>query len=226
MADQSETLNAQTWHFPPETTAFLVDLEANNNRDWFAGKKSAYEQAVKIPAQQFCDLMVDALAELTGDIHDFKIFRVHRDVRFSKDKTPYNTHLHISFFQADRRGAQPAWFFGLEPGKLALGVGTFGFDKNFLETYREKVAGSGGGELAGILDRMVRAGIRVSDPELKRVPPGFDKDHEFAENLRRKSLAVWVDLDTPEIVSEPNLVPSCAASFGRLKPVSDWLRSL
>jgi len=226
MANQSDTLNANTWHFPPETITFLEDLKANNNRDWFAQNKPAYEQAVKFPAQQFCDLMVDALAELTGEAHDFKIFRVHRDVRFSKDKTPYNAHLHISFVPAKRRGASPAWFFGLAPGKLSLGAGMFGFDKQVLEIYRENVAGPGGRELAGILDKIAGDGIRVSEPELKRVPPGFDKDHVFAENLRRKSLAVWIDLNRTRIVSEPNLVPSCATSFGRLKPIVDWLRAL
>ncbi len=226
MVKQSEILSAETWHFPPETATFLEALKANNNRDWFAENKSAYEQAVKLPAQQFCTLMADALADLTGDIHDFKIFRVHRDVRFSKDKTPYNAHLHISFLPAGREGVSPAWFFGLEPGKLALGAGVFGFDKQLLEKFREQVAGSGGRELAGILNQMNNSGIRISKPELKRVPPGFDKDHQFAENLRRKSLAVWIDLENADMVSEPNLVPSCTTSFGRLKPVVDWLQSL
>lgn len=226
MSKQSETVNSGAWHFPRETVAFLKDLKANNDRGWFAKHKAGYDEAVKQPAQAFCSLMVDELSQLSGEAYDSKVFRVHRDVRFSKDKTPYNTHLHISFFPALKQGATPAWFFGLDPERLALGAGIFGFDKRMLETYRQRVAGSGGKDLAQLLGRLERDGVRVSEPELKRIPPGYDKGHEYGENLRRKSLSVWLDQEDPNVATQAGIAKSCAASFARLKPVMDWLQSL
>ena len=89
------------WCFPGEAVQFLQDLKNNNTRDWFTQNKSTYEQVIKQPAQAYCELMCAELTSLTSMPHQSKIFRVHRDVRFSKDKTPYNAHLHISFFPDD-----------------------------------------------------------------------------------------------------------------------------
>lgn len=223
MAKKSDTATPAGWHFPPETFTFLSDLKANNTKAWFAGNKTAYEKAIKHPAKAFCTHMEGALQALTGRAHNSKIFRIHRDLRFSKDKTPYNTHLHISFFPEAAATQPPAWHFGLEPGKLGLGTGIFAFEKAGLALYRDRVAGPDGDDLSKLLAGLDRDGIRFNEPELKRGPPGFDPDHANSDLLRRKGLTAWLEVADPGTAVAPGIVTECAVTFKRLKPVFDWL---
>ncbi|MDA0991990.1 MAG: DUF2461 domain-containing protein [Verrucomicrobia bacterium] len=223
MAKKPTQLDPHGWCFPKATLTFLKNLKANNNRDWFTKNKTSYELAVKQPAEEFSALMTDALSDLTGLAHTAKIFRIHRDVRFSKDKTPYNDHLHISFLPDLPNGPPLGWHFGLEPGRLTVGTGIFGFKKPALESYRKRVAGSDGDDLAKILDPLVQKGARLNEPELKRVPAPFEPDHAHADLLRRKGLNVWLDLETAKMATKPDIVTACTASFRTIKPVFDWL---
>ena len=83
--------------FSPDALRFLGGLKANNTKDWFAANKSTYEAHLKAPGKRFADAMADALRDLTGEDHSSKIFRIHCDVRFSKDNTTYNANLHLAF---------------------------------------------------------------------------------------------------------------------------------
>jgi len=210
------------FHFPPEAVAFLADLKENNNREWFGEHKTDFEQYVKAPSEAFCRLMVEALDGMTGAEHRSKIFRIYRDVRFAKDKTPYKPYQHILFAAGDHRLTPTAWFFGLEPDRLVLGAGKFSFDGEGLVRYREAVADKRGVALAKILAELQRQGARLNDPPLKRVPSGYDKDHPRADLLRRKGLALWVDLDVT-VASKGDLVASCLVEFQRLTPLVRWL---
>lgn len=209
----------------PESLAFLEALAANNNRDWFHANKRTYERDLKRPAQAFSDAMAAALGEAFGVPHKPRIFRIVRDVRFSKDKTPYNAHLRISFVP-QAAGAPPAWMFGLEPGSLVLGVGIFGFDGKVLDTWRTMVADAAGEKLADVMQSLSKKGVRFSEPELKRVPAPFAKDHPRDELLRRKGLTAW--LDQPDVASAfgEDAPARCLAEFTRLQGVYDWLMEL
>ena len=215
----SDAPGAADWRFPDETVPFLKALKANNDRSWFADNKGLYEEALKKPAAQFCSIASDELERLTGVAHSARVYRIHRDVRFSKDKTPYNAHLHISFFAKGRQ--VPAFLFGLEPDRLVLGAGAMGFDKEGLDTYRARAADDDG--LAAILAALESDGVRLSEPELKRVPSGWPKDHPNAVNLRRKTLTAWLPEEPPETVTAPGIAKRCAESFARLQPLFDWL---
>lgn len=209
--------------FPQEGVAFLRGLEANNDKGWFAANKSVYERAIKQPAAMFCQAVVSRLTALTGADHAAKIYRLHRDLRFSKDPTPYNAHLHISFVREGEGGVGPAWLFGLEPGRLVLGVGVMAFEKAALETFRHRVTGPQGAALSAVLDRLRGTGIRIGAPELKRVPRGFDPDHAHADLLRRKGLTVWKDFPDPMATTRPDWLDTCLSGFDQLRPVYDWL---
>ena len=87
--------------FPKEGLKFLASLKRNNRREWFTQHKSLYQEAVEAPAKAFAFEMEEHLATLTKRPMSGKVFRISRDVRFRKDKTPYNTHVHMSFFCAD-----------------------------------------------------------------------------------------------------------------------------
>lgn len=213
--------------FSREAVQFLVDLKANNNREWFAEHKQVYETEIKKPAGVFCAEMRDELQRMSGMEHSSKIFRIHRDVRFSKDKTPYKAHLHILFAPLeDSAGlpvSPPRWFFGLMPDHVTFGAGVFSFEKSALETYRARIAGADGEALAKLLAGLKKSGMRLPEAQLKRVPAGFDKDHPRGALLRRKGLAVWKDLDGVDAVSGPGTTSTCVGELKRLKPVFDWL---
>lgn len=211
--------------FPKDTVEFLTALKKNNDRNWFSLNKNEYERAVKRPAERFCDEMTMRLQRLTGVEHGSKIFRIHRDVRFSKDKTPYNTHLHITLTPRTNEQFPSAWFFGLDTGSIAFGTGFMMFDKARLEAYRTVVDGDNGEDLVTLLDRLRKDSVRIGEPELKRVPAPFPRDHQHAELLRHKSLSAWVDIGDPLAASRPDFANFAEASFKRLTPLFSWFLS-
>lgn len=208
--------------FTPETLSFLRDLNANNSRDWFNDNKTRYEAAWKTPAEAFIKAMCFRLQVETDTPHDAKLFRIHRDIRFSNDKTPYNTHLHILF---RREGSKAGLFFGLQTDRLVLGSGMMRFDKGQLAAYREAVDGRSGGTLERELKILLDAGGRMNDPDLARIPKPYDKSHPRGDLLRRKNLTIWYDHDDPARVENPDLIDLCAAQYATYQPIIDWLNA-
>ena len=200
----------------PDAVAFLDTLKANNNRDWFQANKTDYETTVKHPAKAFGATVAAALLELTGEEHTAKLFRVNRDVRFSKDKTPYNTHLHLLW----SAGSGPGWFFGVSSDYVTAGCGVMAFDKNQLARWRAKVD-KDGDAVAAICADLVSARFRIDKPELKRVPPPFDKDHPHGTLLRHKGLAAWKD-----VAGKGSPLPRLTSAFKELMQIHDLTRSL
>ncbi len=204
---------------------FLAALKANNDRDWFAAQKDAYERDLKEPGAAFAGALAAALSARVGQALEPKIYRIHRDVRFSKDKTPYNAHLHIS---ARVLGGpdEPCFLFGLEPGQLVLGMGVFGFSKDGLTRWRDAVSGEAGGALLRSLSDLEKAGMRLGAPELKRVPAPFAADHPQAALLRRKGLTVWIDCPAEELAFGADGPSACAEKLAPLVPLYAQLRRI
>lgn len=209
--------------FPPQILAFLRDLKVNNSRDWFEANRAAYQTFYKGPAEAFARRMGEALEAQLGEPVRTKIFRIHRDVRFSKDKSPYAPHLHIGF-HTEASGLEPALFFGLETDRLVLGAGVFELGGARLDSWRAATAGAFGEALAEVLADLSLQGFRIGEPELKRVPAPYAADHPRAELLRRKSITAWRDMP-PGAATEDAVSPSLDA-FRALKPLNDWLGSL
>ncbi len=161
------------------------------NKAFFEPQKEFYNNEIKRPAEEFGDDIARSLGQLTGRDHKSKLFRIYRDVRISKDKTPYNTHLHLLWSATDT-GA-PSWFFGAAPDYIVLGMGVMGMDGAALDAYRAFIDREG----AELQSEMETAGAQISDwgpAPLKRVPKPYEQDHPQADMLRRKALAVTCDL--------------------------------
>ena len=105
-----------------------------------------------------------------------KLFRANRDVRFSKDKTPYSLHLHM-LWTPQGNGSQPAYFFGIAGDYVTAGAGIMGFDKSQQSEWRAWVSEREGAALQSKIDAVLATGATLRKPELKRVPSPFDKDH-------------------------------------------------
>ncbi|WP_299860672.1 DUF2461 domain-containing protein [uncultured Roseobacter sp.] len=213
-------------HFSKDALGFLTDLKSNNSRDWFNQQRKTYEVEVREPTKEFACHMSDALGQFTGQTHDAKIYRINRDIRFSKDKTPYNTHIHISFAPQSDQANPPMWFFGLSPEKLSLGCGVFQYDKEVLTRFRAAMAGPQGAALIRLAEEMEAQGMRVSTPDLKRVPPGFDSAHPHGEALRRKGFSGWKDIEDPGFVTTPDLTSRTVQQMRSLRPIYDLLLDL
>jgi len=198
----------------PEAKIFLRELAANNNRDWFTASKARYQTELKAPAMLLQEQLTADLTKATGDRVSAKLFRPQRDIRFSKDKTPYHNHLHM-FWQIQGR-LEFGLFLGVSPDYCRIGGGVMGFDKTQLLDWRTAIDGAKGIEIASDLEDLAQLGFSPEDPELKRVPSAYDKDHTQGDLLRRKSLTVWRDLPSAEW-SGP--LSALNAGFGSLMPL-------
>ena len=204
----------------PDARAFLNALADNNSKDWFVANKQTYETTLKAPALALLDTVAATLERQTGSVPTPKLFRPHRDVRFSKDKTPYHLHLHMLW-------ATPptAFFFGIGRDYLSIGGGVMGFDKDGLTSWRAAVDSAKGAELQTILEALQGQGARLEEAELKRVPAPYDKDHPRGALLRRKSMTLWFDFDEAALQGAglPEHLEGC---FEKLQPLNSWLTAL
>ncbi len=211
----------------PATTAFLGALRENNDRAWFTAHKGDYVAHLKCPAEQFASALAGELAEQSGTPHEYRIFRIHRDVRFAKDKTPYNAHLHISLSpDGGCREGGPAWMFGLDPDGLTLGAGIFVFSPAQLTQWREWCTSAESAAIEVLLSELINAGARLSEPELKRVPAPWSADHPSEAQLRRKGLSAWLDQRDPAIAFGADGPVHCAAELLKLLPLFERLELL
>lgn len=205
----------------PETLAFLRDLAAHNDRDWFAANRARHRAAVQAPAEAFAAAVSAGLLARTGAGVPARHYRLHRDLRFARDKTPFHTHLHIGF--SDRPGGA-AWMVGLETGRFVVGYGVMAFAPPQLARWREAVAGPDGAALMATLEAMRGGGARLDVPELARVPAPHRADHPAADLLRRKGLTLWHDLP-PEAAFGAAGIDRTLAMLAGFEPVRDWLLS-
>ncbi|MGR3713111.1 MAG: TIGR02453 family protein [Shimia sp.] len=204
----------------PETRAFIYELAENNSRDWFLANKPRYEAELRMPAMALLDTIGADLERAIGAPPTPKLFRPQRDVRFSKDKTPYHLHLHMLW------STPPvSWFLGIGRDYVSVGGGVMGFDKDGLTDWRAAVDGPQGTEIADIIADLQTDGARLDDPDLKRVPAPYDKDHPQSDLLRRKSMTVWFDLSDMDI-AQRGLVTATTSTFERLVPLQLALRDI
>lgn len=226
---------------------FFAQLAENNNREWFMERKTDYDATISAPSKAFAAEIAEALSETMGRPYKAKLFRVHRDVRFSKDKSPYKTHLHISFADEaqkqnkfDMQNDHPSFFCGIDPGGLHYDealegedftikapafwfmMGFLGFGKGRLEVYRRFIDVRGD-DLAAAMDR---AGAVVSGfgaDAYKRVPKPYAADHPHEALLRRKSLVIGRDMQTDfEAGAEP--LRLVKAQMAALRPIGEMVQ--
>jgi uncharacterized protein (TIGR02453 family) len=202
-----------------EARVFLSDLALHNNRDWFLEHKAQYDSTLKAPATLLLDQIAFDMGRQMGKTLTPKLFRPHRDVRFSKDKTPYHTHLHM-MWSSGRAG--PALFLGISPDYVRVGGGLMQFDKTTLPDWRNAVSGAFGTQMQSLLNDLAKQGLTPDAPELMRIPAPYAKDHTQGDLLRRKGLAVWADV-APSDWATP--LETLKRQFGQITPLIELLES-
>jgi len=214
--------------FTPALFAFLDDLAGNNDRAWFAAHKARYEAEVREPALDFIDAFAPRLAELApGLVADSRkaggsLFRIHRDTRFAKDKTPYKTHTGVQFRHGGAEGAHsPCLYLHLEPGNVFAAAGTWLPDPPALALIRDRIVAKPA-EWKRAAKAATDGGFALGGDALKRAPAGYDPDHPLIADLRRKSFIAIREL-TEADVCVPEL---CAALTAVWRPTVPLVRFL
>ena len=184
--------------FPAEGLRFLEDLKQNNNREWFQAHKGLYTEYVLGPTQDFVLALGEHLKSVSeGITYDSQasgrgsILRIYRDLRFSKDKRPYNTNMRLFFWEGSRKKMEnPGFYFHLDSTGAVFYSGFYHFTSAFTKIYREAIHDNQfGKEIVSILDDFAELdGYEFGGDQFKRVPTGNEKDHPRAELLRHKGL--------------------------------------
>jgi uncharacterized protein (TIGR02453 family) len=214
MADGAPTFSG----FRTEALQFLVDLADNNSREWFQPRKAEYERLLKEPMALLC-VALDAQFRARGIPLSAdpgrSPFRIYRDTRFSKDKSPYKTAVAASFAWAgdgavaDGRSHTEnvhasGGYFHLQPGEIFVGGGVWHPEPSWLAAFRERVANDAD-ELLAIVQApaFVETFGAISDDgeSLKRVPAGYAADHPAADLLRKKNVTFGRRLSDDEAMS-------------------------
>ena len=213
------SVSAEAPSFTPELFAFLRELAANNDREWFAAHKDRYVAEVQEPALAFIEdvgmRMPDISRHIVADPRTTggSLFRIYRDTRFAKDKTPYKTHCGIQFRHARTRDVHaPGFYLHLEPGSVFMACGVWHPERDTLHAIRTAIAAKPK-RWTSIVDGL--DGFRLGGESLKRPPAGFDRDHPLIEELKRKDFIASSPLTEADVVSPGFLdlyLERCAAA--------------
>ena len=212
-------------HFTPRLFTFLRTLKRNNERAWFQENKDRYIADVQQPMLRFIADFADPLRKISANfIADPKpvggsMFRVYRDTRFSRDKTPYKTHAsaHFRHTQATRDVHAPGFYFHLEPGECFIGGGIWLPEAAALKKVRDAIAYDGEGW------RKVTRKVRdIEGDGLTRPPQGYDPAHPFIDDLKRKSHFAHAAFSEAEVCS-PRFLARCAEACRARAPLMQFL---
>jgi uncharacterized protein (TIGR02453 family) len=191
---------------------FYEDLEADNSKVWWNAHKDVYEESVKAP-------MKALMAELEPTFGEAKLFRPYRDVRFSKDKTPYKAHQ--GAFVA--RGPALGFYIQIDPAGLFVAAGFYGASTEGVARFREAVDNDvRGAELESIVAAMTKSGFEKGGDQLKTKPRGYEADHPRIELLRHKSLTVSKHFGSPKWLETPKAVVHIRDTWNSMSPLVDW----
>ena len=202
-----------------QTFSFLKELEQNNDRDWFTANKSAYESAKAEVDVFFNDLLRD-LGRLDA-IKDVKVYRIYRDIRFSKDKTPYKTHFG-GIYKRIHPHNRGSLYVQIAPGDSFIGGGFFGPNKEVLFRIRKAIDLEE--DLADILNEPALRSTygEMYGEKLKTVPKGFEKDHERLNLLQYKQFLLIKHYRDEEVQS-PGFKEKIVADYKIMLPFLEYM---
>ena len=200
-------------YFSPQLFRFLEQLRRNNRRSWFLKHRPEFEEFLRQPSLRFISDLGLRLREVSPWLvadpkpNGGSLFRIYRDIRFSKDKSPYKTHLGMNFWHASASETvhAPGLYLHLEPAECFLAGGVWHPDPRSLARIRDAIAWRPD-EWKG-----ARRGLRLGGDSLTRPPRGYPANHALIEDLKRKDFVASVDLSRAQVCS------------GRL--MDDFLRS-
>ncbi len=208
----------------PATIKFLKDLKKNNQRDWFEANRKHYE-AAKADFAGHVQNVIDKFGKKDEEIASLKakdcVFRINRDVRFSKDKSPYKTNMGASFIKGGKKSVLSGYYFHCEPGNSFVGGGLWMPEVDGLKKLRQEIDYNFD-EFKKIIGskKFVAAYKELSDSEgtrLSRPPKGYEADNPAIEYIKLKSFVAMTPVTDAEL-TDKNLVKKITEAFETLQP--------
>jgi len=194
--------------FNEDTYSFLRRLAENNNRDWFNEHKLEYEACVRQPAFEFIEAIALQLEKLSPHFvakaskMGGSLMRVYRDVRFSKNKTPYKTNMGIQFRHEQGKDVHaPGFYVHIEPSRVFIGVGKWHPDAPALKLMRQHIDTFPQSWMDSHNSAKFQKHFSLSGESLKRAPKGYPQDHPMINELKRKDFIAIAEIP-PELVLE------------------------
>ncbi len=198
-----------TRYFTPKLFGFLKDLAENNDREWFKANQDAYENYVREPALEFIN---DFTGPLKGISEYFvtdsrtvggSLFRIQRDTRFSKDKTPYKTNTGMQFRHIMAKDVHsPGYYLHIQPGECFMGVGIWRPETKVAYAIREKIDEDPAAWKKATRGKRFTDVFTIGGDSLKRPPKGYDPDHPYIEDLKRKDFIASTRVSQKDITSD------------------------
>ncbi len=213
----------------PGLMKFLRELEKNNNRDWFNKNKDRYEAQVREPALELIRTMAPRIEKLSKYLvaSDRKVggsmMRPYRDVRFSKDKSPFKTNVGIQFrHEAGKDVHAPGLYFHVDPKSVFMGAGMWHPDGSALKQIRAAIDADPRGWKRVSKAKKLLDVWQFEGESLKRAPKGYDPEHPLIEDLRRKDHIAVLNLKKSDI-TRADLPDFLVKQFALTKPFMAWL---
>jgi len=212
-------------YFSKETFHFLTELKANNDRAWFADNKSRYEADLKNPALRLIEDFGPELKKLSPHFMATprSLFRIYRDTRFGKDKSPYKTAAGIHFRHERSKNAHaPGFYLHIEPGEVFVGVGIWRPESPALRAIREYIAEDGAAWKRASRGKKFMGAFELQGDSLKRPPKGFDPEHPLVDDLKRKDF-IGIRPMKDSFVTDPDLPKELARTYKAGLPLMRFL---
>ena len=207
----------------PDILSFFAELETNNNREWFEPQKKRFK-ALEAEMKQFSADLVEAMNE-HDSIDRFKLFRLYRDVRFSKDKTPFKTHFGISFHR-EKPALRGGYYLHIKPGDNFIATGFWNPDKDDLKRIRKEMEI----DAEEFRDIMAEPSFKtiwgsLEGEEVKTAPKGFSKEDPNIDLIKKKAYLFTKRYSDKEVLSK-NFLQQVNADFQAVRPFFDYMSSV
>lgn len=212
-----------------DSLQFLDDLKVNNNRDWFQENKKRYE-AFKKEYHQLVNDFLDTMKPLDPSLEMLEVknctFRINRDIRFSKDKSPYKSHLGVWLSSGAKGANRSGYYIHIEKNASFIAGGFYSPDADQLKKVRKEIAFFHEDLEAILADKNFKkefGGFEINENNsLKSMPRGYEKDHPAIEFLKLKSFTVSQNFDIKEVLQK-DFVSKMSKKLIVLKPLNEFI---
>jgi uncharacterized protein (TIGR02453 family) len=221
---------SQDFQFEPSLFKYLRDLKKHNERVWFKANKARYEDELRGPMLRFIEEFAPHLEKISEHfLADARpvggsLFRIYRDTRFAKDKTPYKTHAGAHFRHTRAKDVHaPGFYLHMEPGNVFMGAGIWHPDNATLGKIREAIiADPKRWKRLTAAKALKNAGCALVGDSLKRPPRGYDPEHPLIEDLKRKDFILAAETDEADALA-PDFIKRFAKFCKTAAPISKFL---
>jgi uncharacterized protein (TIGR02453 family) len=213
--------------FSPKALTFLADLKENNDREWFTPRKEEFAALLQLPMLELVGAvhreMLRFAPEYVGEPAKC-LYRIYRDTRFAKDKTPYKTHVGALLWRTGLdKNSGSAYYFGVSAEAVEIAGGLYSPDPDMLLAVRQQIAQDPDAFRATFQTRKVGKLLgELKGEKLSRVPKGFDPEHPAAELLKHKRWVLYTELD-PALATGPKLLGEIVTRIEAMAPFVEYL---